>query len=309
MKSIGTRFSVTIGGFAILFSVIVLYQAWRSSTRHASDLTSHQAKLALEFDLAIREYVGESIRPEMEQRIGEDEFILPVMSTSYVAREIAEKVRKNFPTYLLKFPSDNPRNPNNKARIEEERFLQRFRQDPQMERWDGLLEIDGKQYYACMKPMRVEPVCLRCHGRPEQSPKSLLDRYGSTGGFYRQVGDVAGMDMIAIPMETVHLTLASQARSNLLISAVWLAVLFASIFVAFRLIVRAGCQRSHNTFNWRLSVPKNWPRHHSWRGVTTRSVFWRGASTFWRRRSGRSTSRWRIGCGNGPLSWPRPMSS
>ena len=60
-------------------------------------LTSHQAQLALEFDLAIREYVGEAIRPEMAKRIGKDEFILPAMSTSYAAREIAEKVRAALP--------------------------------------------------------------------------------------------------------------------------------------------------------------------------------------------------------------------
>ena len=237
MKSIGTRFSVAIAAFAIVFSAIVLWQAWSSAKQHSEELTSQQARLALEFDLAIREYVGQSIRPEMQKRIPKDDFVVEAMSTSYVAREIAEKVRKNFPDYLLKFPSDNPRNPKNKAGPEEEGLLQRFRENPELKQWDGPLEIDGKEYYACLKPMRMEQVCLRCHGLPEDSPKSLLDRYGSTGGFFRKVGDVAGMDMIAIPMETVHLSLASQARANLLISAVWLTMLFASIFVAFRLIV------------------------------------------------------------------------
>jgi signal transduction histidine kinase/CheY-like chemotaxis protein len=237
MKSIGTRFSVAIAAFAIVFSAIVLWQAWSSAKQHSEELTSRQARLALEFDLAIREYVGQSIRPEMQKRITKDDFVVEAMSTSYVARRITERVSQQFPDYLLKFPSDNPRNPKNRAGPEEEGLLQRFRENPGLRQWDGPLEIDGKEYYACLKPMRMEQVCLRCHGLPEDSPKSLLDRYGSTGGFFRKVGDVAGMDMIAIPMETVHLSLASQARANLLISAVWLTMLFASIFVAFRLIV------------------------------------------------------------------------
>jgi signal transduction histidine kinase/DNA-binding response OmpR family regulator len=237
MKSIGTRFSVTIAAFAVVFSAIVLWQAWSSAKRHSEELTSEQARLALEFDLAIREYVGQSIRPEMQKRIPKDAFVVEAMSTSFVAREIAEKVRKNFPDYLLKFPSDNPRNPQNKAGPEEEALLQKFRENPELKNWDGPLVIEGKEYYACLKPMRMEQVCLQCHGLPEDSPKSLLDRYGSTGGFFRKVGDVAGMDMIAIPLETVHLSLASQARGGLLVSAVWLTLLFASILVAFRLIV------------------------------------------------------------------------
>ncbi|MHB8970830.1 MAG: response regulator [Pirellulaceae bacterium] len=237
MKSIGTRFSVAIAGFAVVFSAIVLWQAWSSARQHSEELTSRQAHLALEFDLAIREYVGQSIRPEMQKRISKDDFVVEAMSTSYVAREIAEKVRKNFPDYLLKFPSDNPRNPDNKAGPEEEGLLQRFREDPGLKQWAGLLEIDGKEYYACLKPMRMEPECLRCHGLPADSPTTLLDRYGSVGGFFRKAGDVAGMDMIAIPMETINLSLNSQARGNLLMSAIWLTLLFASIFVAFRLIV------------------------------------------------------------------------
>ena len=237
MRSIGTRFSIAIAAFAILFSALVLWRAWSTAKRHSEEITSQQARLALEFDLAIREYVGQEIRPEMESRIGKDDFVLQAMSTSHVAREIAEKVRKRFPDYILKFPSDNPRNPQNKAGVEEERLLQRFRENPGLEEWDGPLEIDGRQYYACLKPMRVKQECLKCHGLPEKSPKPLLDKYGSTGGFFRQVGDVAGMDMIAIPMATVNASLASQAEANLLVWAIWLALLFASIFVAFRLIV------------------------------------------------------------------------
>ncbi len=237
MKSIGTRFSVTIAAFAVVFSAIVLWQAWSSAKQHTEELTSRQARLALEFDLAIREYVGESIRPEMQKRIPKDDFVVEAMSTSYVARRITEGVNQRFPDYLLKFPSDNPRNPKNKAGPEEERLLQRFREDLELKQWEGPLEIEGKEYYACLKPMRIEHACLRCHGLPEDSPKSLLDRYGATGGFFRKPGDVAGMDMIAIPMETINLSLSSQARSNLLMSAIWLTLLFVSIFVAFRLIV------------------------------------------------------------------------
>ena len=61
-------------------------------------VTALQAELALEFDLAIREYAAESIRPEMAKRIGEDEFIVEAMSTSYIARQVFEKVHEKLPT-------------------------------------------------------------------------------------------------------------------------------------------------------------------------------------------------------------------
>jgi len=237
MRNIGTRFSLVVGVFALAFSGVVFYRTWSSAIQHTEELTSTQAQLALEFDLAIREYAGEVIRPEMEKRMAEDEFVVETMSTSYIARHIVEKVRRKFPDYLLKFPSDNPRNPVNKAGPEEEEILRYFRENPDEDRWVGKLAANDHEYVAHVSAMRVEKSCLRCHGRAEDSPKSLLERYGPLGGFNRQVGDVAGMEMIAIPMDAVNASLASDARIGLLAAAAWLILLFASILVAFRLIV------------------------------------------------------------------------
>jgi methyl-accepting chemotaxis protein len=193
--------------------------------------------LALEFDLAIREYVGESIRPEMAKRIGEDEFIVEAMSTSYIARRVFEKVHEKFPEYVIKFSSDNPRNPKNLAGPEELKLLKYFRENPGEARWSGKIQMNGSEYLAYTSAMRIEQRCLKCHGRPEDSPKSLIERYGDTGSFYREVGDVAGMDLIAIPMDKVNSELVREATANVLATFFWLVMLFGTILIAFRLIV------------------------------------------------------------------------
>ncbi len=237
MRRIGTRFCVVVGVFAIGFSAVILYRAWVSAGRHVEEMTAKQAAIALAFDLAIREYVKESIRPEMEQRIGPDEFVLEAMSTSFVARSVVDKVREQFPDYLLRFPSENPRNPINMASVREKELLAHFREDPTVTRWNGRLNIDGVEYYAQASAMRIEENCLRCHGRPDEAPQALLDRYGAVGGFNHRVGDLAGMDMVAIPMDRVQASLAAHFTNELLATSVWLAALFTSIFGAFALIV------------------------------------------------------------------------
>ena len=189
--------------------------------------------MALEFDLAIREYAAESIRPEMAKRIGEDEFIVEAMSTSYIARQVFEKVHEKFPEYVIKFSSDNPRNPKNLAGPEELELLEYFRENPGETRWTGKIQMNGSEYLAYLSVMRIEQSCLKCHGRPEDSPKSLIERYGDTGGFYREVGDVAGMDLIAIPMDKVNAALAREATANVLTTLVWLVLLFGDDFDCF----------------------------------------------------------------------------
>ena len=166
MRSIGARFTIVVCAFAVLFSAVVLYRAWSSTKAHTEELTAVQAELALEFDLALREYAGESIRPEVAKLIGEDEFIVEAMSTSHIARKVFEKVQSKFPDYVIKFPSDNPRNPVNKAGPEELKMLQYFRDNPEVSRWNGKLEMNGNQYLAYVNAMRIEKSCLRCHGRP-----------------------------------------------------------------------------------------------------------------------------------------------
>ena len=237
MKSIGTKFSLAVGLFAILFSAIILYRAATVARRHVQELTAMQARLALEFDVALREYAGEAIRPALEKRIPKDDFIVEAMSTSYIARKVFEKVRRTFPDCMVKFSSDNPRNPANKAGPAELKMLDYFRQNPGLTRWSGVLEMNGAKYQAHVRAMRVEESCLRCHGRVEDSPKVLLDRYGAGGGFHRTLGEVAGMDVIGIPLDGINAALRNDIRWSVATTAACLAALVGLILVSFRRLV------------------------------------------------------------------------
>jgi len=177
MRSIGTRFVVAVGLLAVVFSGLILTRAWHSAQRHVEELTALQARLALQFDLAIREYVAEAIRPAMQERIGDDEFVVEAMSTSYVARQVFERVGRAFPDYVIKFSSENPRNPANLAGAEELSLIRYFERRPEETQWRGRLWLKDREYYAHLSPMRITEACLQCHGRPEDAPRSMLERY------------------------------------------------------------------------------------------------------------------------------------
>ena len=153
MKSVGTRFLIPFGILAVLGSVFVFYQTYESSRKHAYELISQQAALALEFNLAIRSYVGEKIRPVMEKSVDKNTFIPETMSTSFISREIFERVRNKFPGNIIRFSSDNPRNPINRATPDEQRMIEYFQQNSQVKRRTEEIQIEGRRYLAHFSPM------------------------------------------------------------------------------------------------------------------------------------------------------------
>ena len=237
MGSIGTKLFVLIGVIVIVFSSFLLYRTYEISSRHVNVDVATQAQMALQFDLSIRKYVADEIRPIMYELVGEEEFIPESMSTSFVARAIFDDVRKSFPDYILKFSSDDPRNPANQAGPAELKIINYFNQNPEEKSWSGKIAIDSKQYYARFNARRMKESCLRCHGDPADAPKSLLQRYGSKAGFQRPVGEVIALDTIAIPISRVQEQLWSEITNNFIITGVGLVLLFVALFFSVKFFI------------------------------------------------------------------------
>ncbi|MFC1788294.1 PAS domain S-box protein [Thermodesulfobacteriota bacterium] len=237
MKSIKYKLLIFIGITVLIFSAILLQSTYSLTTSNVEDLTKQQLSLALNFDLAIRDYVAEKIRPVMFNLVSEGEFIPETMSTSFVARNIFEKVRIKFPDYIIKFSSGNPRNPVNQAGPEELKMIKYFNDNPQDQIWTGQIEMGGMQYLANFSAMRMEKACLRCHGNPADAPIELIKRYGPNASFYRPLGEIVGLDTIAIPSDTVKQILWNEKLKNIGFLGVLIAFLIASLVFVFKFTI------------------------------------------------------------------------
>ncbi|MCJ7542283.1 MAG: PAS domain S-box protein [Desulfobacterales bacterium] len=237
MKSIKLKLLIFIGMIIIVCSAILIYRTYTSVTSYVENLTKQELSLALNFDLAIREYVAGTIRPMMFNLVGEGKFIPETMSTSFVARSIFEKVRKNFPDYIIKFGSGNPRNPLNQAGPEELNMIRYFNDNPNHTVWTGEIAMGGREYLATFSAMRMEKACLRCHGNPKDAPIELIKRYGPDASFYRPLGEVVGMDTIAIPSNTVEKLLLNEKFKNLGFIGMLILLLVASLVFVFKFVI------------------------------------------------------------------------
>ncbi len=237
MRSISTRFLIPFALLALAISIFVFHQTYEASRKHANELISRQAAIALEFNLAIRDYAAEKIRPSVENLAGADVFVPETMSTSFISRSIFEQVRRKFPDFIIRFASDNPRNPVNLANPDEMRMIEYFRRNPGVNRRTETMTIDGRQFLAHFTPKRMKQECIRCHGDSGDAPAQLVKMYGPTASFHRKLDDVAGLDMIAVPLDAINAPLTSELRSQMIILASGLALLFGSILFTFRFVV------------------------------------------------------------------------
>jgi PAS domain S-box-containing protein len=237
MKSIAARFLLPAGAFLTLMSGFVLYRAHVGTRAHVDELMDQQAALALEFDLAVRAYIAQEVRPRMEALTDTDAFVPETMSTSFVARSVFERVRQRFPDYIIKFSSDDPRNPANLATPGELEVIRYFNEHPEQDKWTGTIALDGLQYHAVFRARRMRAECLRCHGAPEDAPASLVERFGTKAGFHRPLGEVIALDTIAIPVDTAQAALAQRTWKEAALVVAGLLTSLGVIILLFRLAV------------------------------------------------------------------------
>ncbi|HEA67028.1 MAG TPA: DUF3365 domain-containing protein [Desulfobacterales bacterium] len=237
MKSIKSKLLISVGFIVLIFSTILFYRTYTLITSNVKNLTNQQLSLALNFDLAIREYVAANIRPLMFNLLPEGKFKPETMSTSFVARHIFNKVQTKFPDYIIKFSADNPRNPVNQAGSEELNMIKYFNENPQKKVWTGEINIGDKSYFAKFSAMRMEKSCLRCHGNPADAPAELLEIYGSKASFNLPLGETIGLDTIAIPKEKVTALFFNDAIKNFTLLGGGLFLLCISLVFILKFVI------------------------------------------------------------------------
>ncbi len=235
--SIGIRFIIITCCFILAYSGLVIYRAIKLDHKYNNDMMEKQAQLALEFELAFGNYIADHVRPFSRQHVEADEFIPEVMSSTFASRDIFERVRKALPDTIIKFSSDNPRNPLNLAGPEELKIIEYFRQHRDSDRWSGKIELEGRLYFAQFIARRMEADCLRCHGDPADAPASMIERYGSEAGFHQPVGGVMAMDMVAIPFKNYTARQILGVFRDAAILLAGLAVLLLAVHLVFQGLV------------------------------------------------------------------------
>ncbi len=176
---------------------------------------------------ATMEYVRDELRPQMYHVLPKEEFVREAMSTSFVNKGIMKRFAKRFPDFIYRRVAIDPINPANRADGFEEHFIREFSKNQGVRNeWKGLMTRNGKEYFAHLKSITMEEQCVMCHGNPSKAPPSLVERYGKSHGHFWKVGDVVGLESVAIPVDETFYQIRQIAFSIFLLGLAGMAVLF-----------------------------------------------------------------------------------
>ena len=157
----------------------------------------NRTEIVAAFGEATQTYVNEALRPATQQTT--DDFILEAMSAPYVTRHLFQAFNQSIPDYIYRQPTLNPLNPVNLADPFEADIIQRLKIAPTLSEISGYRRTNKSEQFYVAKPIVVQPTCLQCHGKPDDAPTIIRERYGTSSGYHWDIGDVISALMIYVP--------------------------------------------------------------------------------------------------------------
>ncbi|MCL7487211.1 MAG: DUF3365 domain-containing protein [Desulfobulbaceae bacterium] len=188
---------------------------------------------------AARQYVRGTLRPRMYTLLGNDDFVLEAMSSSFISRAIMDHFKEDLPDFEYRRVAVNARNPVYEATGQERAMIHYFRDNPDQVEWRGLVQSEAGRHFMRYQPVKYTVGCSRCHGAPEDAPASIITKYGKEAGFHNRAGYINGLVSVGIPVD-IGLAKTKELAFSVF-GTVFLAVFFLFGIITFffnRLVVQ-----------------------------------------------------------------------
>lgn len=195
--SLQSKFILRLLGCLMLISVINLTALYFYMQKTLEEEVSTRATIVLRQVDAVQKYVQSRLRPKMLEVLPES-FILEAMSSSYVSRSVMETPHAEDADYVYRRVAVNARNPVFEASEVERDLIDYFRDNEDKLLWQGFKVVGDENIFVRARPVRFVESCMLCHGKKEDAPVELIDKYGERG-FNHPLDQISGVDLVGIP--------------------------------------------------------------------------------------------------------------
>lgn len=214
---ITTKLTLIISCLLIVLFMTLAWSSYRHDQAMALQETVDKARTIARQILETREYLSSVVRVEqVEQNIA--------LTPQVAATQIALRLTKGSPYYVRQV-SLRYRNPQNQPDGYERETLQKFHGQELHERFQ-VVDDGNKKALRYLLPMVADKSCLACHGRFEQAPHFVRQRFPKGHPSYNyQAGELIGAISVSVPLTTVQQTIMRDMRREIMLEGAILLVL------------------------------------------------------------------------------------
>ncbi|MCP4040782.1 MAG: DUF3365 domain-containing protein [Gammaproteobacteria bacterium] len=224
--SLQSKLLMTIGIILATIFGVVEYQSFHSAKENAARELRSQADKVHSLLMAYREVQQKVF---LEDKVELTPTTLKLLPAYAIGQISANYHNWDASGFSFNNVSDQPRNPGQMADEVELKAMGYFRENPGQKVYFQPFEAEGQDYYLYARPIWIKKSCIKCHGKREDAPPTIRDRYDSAWNY--QIGDLRGVLSIKLPASTLMGRAMGVFRKDLLInlfgfSAVFLIVTF-----------------------------------------------------------------------------------
>ncbi len=260
------RFQVGLGIILFCFCLFTTTFIYHFQKNLLEEETFRQTELVMMSLESTRSYIREVLRPRMYEELGEDQFIIEAMSTSYITRVIMDRFKDALPDFKYRRAAINARNPDYEANEEEIRMIEYFRTHPAKPEWHTVRRLESKRYFTLYRPVVFNTSCMHCHGEPENAPSAIKMSYGESRGFHRNDNETGGILSISIPLEESLAEIWRGAFRMFGAVLILALLLYFTIWVLFHQLIITNLQDLLTLFRTTLGDNKNQELPHRIKG-------------------------------------------
>ena len=234
---ISTKFTIAVSLILLIFCIVFSTILYILLKNRAIEDANEKTMIIMVQIAAVGDYIKNTLRPKMFEilpdMINKDEFVIEAMSATHVTQGVMKRFNKELKDYSYKRVSDNPLNPKNKTDSFHSEMISYFRKNRDLQSWNGIIKIAGKEYLIRINGITAERGCLKCHGNPSIAPRGLIKKYGTESGFNWKEGDIIGVESVTIPLAVTLSQIRGIAIATFIFGSIALFFLFISLQGAF----------------------------------------------------------------------------
>ena len=253
--NLGTKFNALLLLIFLIGSSVSGIALSAAMQNRAEAEVAARAEMLAQTMNSVRTYTSNNIQPLLSERLDTESEFIPETVPAYSAREVFENFRQRpeYRGFLYKEATLNPTNPRDKADEFETQLVEEFRQNPNLKEKTGYYDRNGNKLFYIARPLKIDNIsCLQCHGRPQDAPQSMINTYGTDGGFGWRLHEIIAAQTIYVPATKVF---AKGRQYWLLALAIFIAIFTVAVYLINLLLGRAVIKPLKQLTNVTRSLP------------------------------------------------------